>query len=485
MQLVIAILLKSVFISAILFGYYLLLLRNRPMHRYNRFYLLGSVIASIVIPFQHFEWYNISATAVAPMSKIFEIVNSGGQEEDIVIRTTSIFTLSNALWALYTLVAMGLLVRSIASLVKIYRVRARAKSEKIGMINIIHTELESAPFSFMNNIFWNDGVSLYSREGSRILKHETVHVEQRHTYDKLLLQLACAIYWINPIYWLMRKELSMVHEFLADGTAIEDGDTDAFATMLLYSHFGVTRHTVVNSFYFSPIKRRLTMLTNTSSTRFLRSRKLGALPLAVAALGLFSFTVRKTTVATANHRIVVMLDAGHGGMDAGGRSSDGLYEKDLALQLTMRLAQLAPEYNIAVLQTRNSDNYVTLNNRTEASNNSNADVYVSVHLNKAEAGSKGGNDYAVYVSERNAQYANSKTLATQVANSLATIGITPEIVNKKGLLVLQGNKRAAILVECGNIDDAEDMARLTDPRRMDELCRTLLSGVVAYANGKK
>jgi len=485
MQLLIAILLKSIIVSAIFFGYYLLLLRNRSMNRYNRLYLLISVIASIIIPFIHFEWYRINTTAATPMTRVFEIVNNNEQETQPTIHSHSLYTAEHAILATYMAVSLTLLLRAMSGIIKIYRLKAASKVDRLEHVNIIHTDTDGTPFSFMKNVFWNERTDVYSREGAQILKHEMVHVTQHHTYDKLLLQLVCAVYWINPVYWLMRKELGMVHEFLADGTSIEDGDAGTFATMLLQSHFGVAKYPIVNSFYSSPIKRRLTMLTNTSNTRFSRSRKLAALPLALAALGLFSFTIRKTAVTTANHKIVLMLDAGHGGLDDGGTNNSGLLEKDLALKLTTRLAEMAPEYNIAVLQTRSNDDYITLNKRAEAANNSNADVYVSVHINKSEAGSEASNDYVVYVSDANAQYTDSKLLAAQIANSLYTIGIKPEIANRKGLLVLRANKRPAVLVACGNIDDADDMARIKDPKRMDELCSTLLNGVVAYANNKK
>lgn len=45
-----------------------------------------------------------------------------------------------------------------------------------------------------------------------------------------------SLFWVNPFYWLLQKELSTVHEFIADDVAIGDGDTEAFASMLLYAH---------------------------------------------------------------------------------------------------------------------------------------------------------------------------------------------------------------------------------------------------------
>ena len=72
----------------------------------------------------------------------------------------------------------------------------------------------------MNKIFWRDSISPHTANGRLILWHELAHVKQKHTYDKLVCQLQTCIFWMNPFYWLIQKELSMVHEFIADEQSI-------------------------------------------------------------------------------------------------------------------------------------------------------------------------------------------------------------------------------------------------------------------------
>src|SRR4029450_5763683 len=78
----------------------------------------------------------------------------------------------------------------------------------------------------------------------------------------------------------------------------------------------------------------------------------------------------------------IVLDAGHGGHDSGATGPTGLMEKDLVLDVTRRVAKLVQErLGLKVLLTRDSDNFVTLRDRTSYANRQHADVFVSIHAN--------------------------------------------------------------------------------------------------------
>eukprot|EP01036_Dinobryon_divergens_P003642 gene3642-4819_t len=72
-----------------------------------------------------------------------------------------------------------------------------------------------------------------SANGQRMLAHELTHIRERHSFDKLFTELLLCVFWMNPFFWLMRKELDMIHEFLADRKAIANQDGRAFAEMIL------------------------------------------------------------------------------------------------------------------------------------------------------------------------------------------------------------------------------------------------------------
>ncbi|MEJ7676589.1 MAG: M56 family metallopeptidase [Segetibacter sp.] len=123
------------------------------------------------------------------------------------------------------------------------------------------------------------------------LQHELTHVKQNHSADKLFLNIVLAACWVNPCFWIIRKELNMLHEFIADQKAISNGDTNAFATMLLTATYPQHSFVLTNSFFHSPIKRRLLMITTSKTTSHSYFRRLMILPLLALISILSAFTM--------------------------------------------------------------------------------------------------------------------------------------------------------------------------------------------------
>ncbi len=86
----------------------------------------------------------------------------------------------------------------------------------------------------------------------------------------------------------------------------------------------------------------------------------------------------------------VVIDAGHGGDDHGAEGPGGLREKDLVLDLALRLAKKLRAQGLAVQLTRESDAFVALDARTEIANRARADLFVSIHANASRAKSARG-----------------------------------------------------------------------------------------------
>jgi len=117
---------------------------------------------------------------------------------------------------LYSLISVSVLVIFILALIKIYSIIRSHSIMSIDDIKFVNTEEKSAPFSFLNYVFWNKQIDLKSTSGEHIFQHELVHVREKHSFDKLFLQLVLIAFWCNPFFWLVRRELKMIHEFIAD-----------------------------------------------------------------------------------------------------------------------------------------------------------------------------------------------------------------------------------------------------------------------------
>lgn len=282
--------LKVLICSGILFLYYWLALRNKKFHQYNRFYILFSVVCSLLIPLMHLSWFSVKEN-VAKNYKIVRVLYEGDLDP-IVVTTQKVNWNAIGLYSIIGMSAILLLLLSIR-IVHVVRLTKKYSIVKWNGVDFLDTDIASAPFSFLNYLFWKHNIDLQSDVGQQILEHELTHIRQKHTWDKLFMQIVSALMWFNPFYWLMQRELSMIHEFLADEKAIGDQDVQSFATMLLEAHFGKKILSPVLPFAYRPIRRRLKMLTSSSNPKYSYMRRLFFLPLLIVVTGLFAFTVKK------------------------------------------------------------------------------------------------------------------------------------------------------------------------------------------------
>jgi TonB-dependent SusC/RagA subfamily outer membrane receptor len=157
--------------------------------------------------------------------------------------------------------------------------------------DFINTNEDNAPFSFLNNLFWKQSISLQEEVGQQIFKHEITHIQQKHTWDRIYCQIVTSVFWMNPLNWFIQKELVAIHEFIADEEAVGNSNVEAFAKMLLQTHFGNHFLNPIHQFFYSSIKRRLTMLTKSSNTKYSYLRRVMVLPILMVTVCLVSIKV--------------------------------------------------------------------------------------------------------------------------------------------------------------------------------------------------
>ncbi|MEN9960234.1 MAG: hypothetical protein RL045_485, partial [Bacteroidota bacterium] len=273
-------LLKSVILSGIFFGYYSLFLKNTIYHAYNRFYLLAAMAVSLVIPLLNLSMFTVAEEEVPAAQVLIYLM----QRSSAPVQAPSIAWEILSIGLISTLF-VGYLAYSI---LRIYLLKKRNSVTKMGEFDFIETDLEEAPFSFFNNLFWKKSISIEDEGGRKILQHELSHIRQNHSIDRLFSQTICAIFWMNPFNWVIQKELQNIHEFIADRDAVGTGEVDAFAKMLLQTYYGNHFLNPSHSFYYSSIKRRIIMLTTSKTPTYAYLRKVAVLPMLAFILALFS-----------------------------------------------------------------------------------------------------------------------------------------------------------------------------------------------------
>lgn len=178
-----------------------------------------------------------------------------------------------------------------------------------------------------------------------------------------------------------------------------------------------------------------------------------------------------TTPVTTTKKVVI--DAGHGGTDAGAIGG-GTYEKDITLDVAKRVEDLLKKSGFAVLMTRSNDTYVSLQDRVAMSENYNPDIFVSIHVNSSVRPEITGVETHYYHQE-------SMTLAQTVHSSLASAVDSPNRgLFKSKFYVINHTTDPAILVEIGFISNSAERAQLVGEKRKQATAKAIADGVKNY-----
>ncbi len=282
---------KMLFCSALFYGYYRLILFNRSFHQWNRFYLMASMLLAVIIPLINIPLF--LPPQQAAIGQVLTELRWHGQ----AAATSPATILPSRSWVYIAmaLVSCILFLRLITGMLKlVYYYRSAGIQQLNPQVRIILTTLKNAPFSFFHWLFWREDIDPGSDAGQRILAHELTHIGQKHSIDKLLTELLLCVFWMNPFFWLMRRELAAVHEFIADRKAIGSQDGAAFAEMILNAMQvqPISTRGLVSPFFSSQIKRRLYMITSSREPRFSYLRRISSLVLLFVALFSLAFTIR-------------------------------------------------------------------------------------------------------------------------------------------------------------------------------------------------
>ena len=295
--------LQVILCSGIMMGYYWLVLRNKRFHQYNRFYLLAIALFSWMVPLIKIKWGRTPVSDDLQMFQFLSLVaDNNTQMEESLIHKGFHWNVELLVSGLYIAFGCILLFGMIKALYRIYRLLQMNACKNVGDVYLIMTQAKGTPFSFFRYIFWNEEIDIKTEAGKQILQHELTHVQQKHSYDKVFIQLVLIMGWFNPFFWLLRKEMDMIHEFIADKKAVNNGDTASLAQMLLTTVYPQQQFALTHPFFFSPIKRRLQMLAQNKNPRYSYVRRLVVLPLLAMVVVLFAFRNKEsnTTLSVAS-----------------------------------------------------------------------------------------------------------------------------------------------------------------------------------------
>lgn len=259
--------LLQVNVGLILFyAFYKLVCTRDTFFRSRRFILIVSLVLPFILPFIDVrEWLEsrdrmIMLTHFDYSAVLPEIVVGSEAAET----GNRVFVLSEWIGYLYLAGVLVLLVRLAVQAFSLSRLILRMPEKEINGVRVKCLNDPSGPFSFFRWIFMNPA-AVKEDEINEILTHEMAHVKQHHSVDVLLAEMVSICCWMNPFAWLLKREVRLNLEFLADRKVMEAGfATKSYQYHLLglaYNH----KYGLSNNFNFSHLKQRIIMMNKKKS----------------------------------------------------------------------------------------------------------------------------------------------------------------------------------------------------------------------------
>jgi len=176
-----------------------------------------------------------------------------------------------------------------------------------------------------------------------------------------------------------------------------------------------------------------------------------------------------------NTRVAVMIDPGHGGRDPGAVGIGGLQEKNVILPISIEVAQLLEQQGVQTILTRSDDRFISLRGRVQLAEQTNVDLFVSIHANAISMSRPDVNGVETYY------YANGRGLAEAIQNSLLqSTGMRNRGVKRGRFYVIRRTSMPSALVEVGFVTGAEDAPRLATPEFRSLIAQAIARGILLY-----
>lgn len=301
-------LLKSGLLLTLLFVLYKLLLEREKMHRFNRFFLLFSLLFGLTVPLISINLnYDISALGIG--GNINGSIESFSKPSDSLASVEVMNTdlkedsFSLFIWSTYFIMMIALGLRMLKNL---YAISTSVKNSillNLGAGRLVLMKEDVIPHTFFNSIFVNEEKYKNGLIAKEVITHEMAHVSGRHSFDVLFVELLKVIFWFNPVFFFYKKAIQLNHEFIADEVITRDEQTIPFYQSLLLDH---TRQfqaiPLTSNFNYSLTKKRLIMMTKKTSRVQALLRRLCFIPILILSVLAFSDvsyaqSIQKATVS--------------------------------------------------------------------------------------------------------------------------------------------------------------------------------------------
>ena len=295
MTIMIMYLLKLNIALILFFSFYKLMFTGDTFFSWRRATLIGMYLVAMLVPVMDFSvWLSNSEgmTSIANeyATVVLPAVSTSSQGGEVLLWELIVLIV-------YSVVACVLLLRFLWQLVSIILLKNNSQSSYICGTEVYLLTDDEGPFSFFDWIFINPERHK-SDEIEEIMMHELTHCQQLHSIDIIFSELFCIIFWFNPFVWLLKREVRLNLEYLADNSVLANGkDNKEYQYHLLGLTYRKNVATISNNFNVLPIKKRIKMMNKKETKGILKAKYMLYIPLVAMLLAVSNIETIARNVA--------------------------------------------------------------------------------------------------------------------------------------------------------------------------------------------
>ena len=233
------------------------------LHKKNRITLLSILGLSSIIPTIHITTGIITeySDSISHYLPAFDITQANTNNSNII-------DWKEFIPIIYLVGVAILLIKLIKDLLFIKRlIKESKKIERDDDIIIAVHRQNISPFSWKNYIVISE--TDYKKGSDIVIAHEESHIKMKHSLDLVLVQLYSIITWYNPFIWLLKRELSITHEYEADSLVLDRGyNLHEYQERIVEEAIGFKINTLTNNFNICSTKKRLKMMKKKRTSKW-------------------------------------------------------------------------------------------------------------------------------------------------------------------------------------------------------------------------
>jgi TonB family protein len=264
----------------VFFTFYWIFLRKETFFSANRFYLILSVLVSFIIPIISFDYFTLPTDQLENSVWIGELPELAVTGKQVAVSISEI----DFIQIIYVI---GLVFFALRFILQLWKSIQLVRQSEVSPF---------AAYTFLGKLV----IGEKALDNPAVLQHEWIHIKRWHSLDQIFFELLKIFLWVNPIVYLLKWEIQLLHEYEADAYASQMvGSKAEYAATLISATFQINSDVLLGHSFNRPssLKSRLIMLTKHNSKKQVWLKYTLTLPLVLCLIFLSNLAISQVKEA--------------------------------------------------------------------------------------------------------------------------------------------------------------------------------------------